>query len=295
MTRRPYKKQTGAVTVIAAILFLAIIGIMSIVVNNISGTMLTDANTSDEGLQLEAIAESGLERAFYQLKTATKSCAAIADPVRYTVGIGTFEITGGVLTGSTCQVTVVARSTSGNSSRTLTGNIDLGYSFPEHFLGIAAWGQPVLTQNRGTYIYQTTGCPPATCSGAANGSLELATSTSGSGNQYVGYLQRTIPAFTTGVSGANMRWGVGLAKDYQGNTSTAQTVQVSLIASATGTETFLLTDNTLRKGGTWYKTTGTTALTANKTYDTLRVYFNLQDFKSFQNKLWIDEIQLNSP
>lgn len=295
MTRRRYKKQIGAVTVIAAILFLAIVGIMSIVVNNTSGTMLTDANSGDQGLQLEVIAESGLERAFYQLKKGGITCTALADVTRYTVGIGTFEITGGVLTGSTCQVTVIARPTSGNSSRTLTGSISVGYSFLESFPDITAWGTPVLGQNRGTYSYIASGCPTTTCTAATNGALQLITNSSGSGNQYSGYMQRTINSLVTGGSGANVRWSLGLAKGYQGASAGAQTVQISLLASATGTETFLVSDSTLAKNGSWYSTSGTTSLAGGKTYDRIRVYFDLQAIKSFQVSVSIDEIRLNSP
>jgi hypothetical protein len=290
-----HKTQSGAVTVIAAILFLAIIGIMSIVVNNISGTMLTDANTGDKGLQLDVIAESGLERAFYQLKTGVKTCGAIADSTLYTVGTGTFEIKGGVLTASTCQVTVVARPTSGSSSRTLTGSISVGYSFLDSFPDITAWGAPVLSQNRGTYAYIASGCPTTTCTGATGGALQFITSSSGSDNQYSGYMQRTISSLVTGGSGVNVRWSLGLAKGYQGGSTGAQTVQISLLASATGTETFLTTDSTLAKNGSWYSISGTTSLAGSKTYDKIRVYFDLQAVKSFQTSASIDEIRLNSP
>lgn len=287
-----YKKQSGAVTVIAAILFLAIIGIMSIVVNNISGTMLTDANTSDQGLQAEMVAESGLERAFYLVKNGTV-CTSFSNAGPYAVGTSNFYIVSGVLQNSICTVTV--RASSGSSSRTLTGSISVGYSFLDSFPDITAWGAPVLGQNRGTYGYIASGCPTTTCTAATGGAVQFITSSSGSGNQYSGYMQRTMSSLVTGASGVNVRWSLGLAKGYQGGSTGAQLIQVSLIASATGTETFLVSDSSVAKNGAWYSASGTTALSGSKTYDKLRIYFDLQAIKTFQASVSIDEIRLSSP
>lgn len=291
------RAQCGAVSVIFVVLFLVIVGYAAITSSTLVSSGLNETAVGDDGVEAELLAQSGLERAFKLLKTGT-ACSSVGADALQSYGSGTFDITGGVPGSDGCLVTVVARV--GKIERTLSGTIKTDFIEPYNYASTtelhSVWSTVALTQTRGSEgLDSNANCGSAVCSGSSGKAFYIMSGTTGTSDSFAGYRQRSMPAVVTGAGGATVSWRLGWKKRYlntgsNNGTVTNQVLSVSLVDSAGGVVTQLWTNTTISNANAWTLASGTTALPANRTYDRLRVTFNLSATSRAVVEGWVDEI-----
>ena len=292
--------QRGAVSVIFVTLFLVIVGYAAVAASTLVARGLSQAATSDDGLELELIAESGMERAIKLVKSGALPCSSLGtDPqISYPEGSTSrwFDITSGTPSGDQCNITVQANA--GSLQRTFTGTVlniySFDHSFPSNANLASTWAAAVLTNSFGTNAFDNSTCSFATCGLSDGGSFRVLTDSAAGNQRYSGYRQATIPTLNSG-SGLTLTWKYGARKWTSAATATLHTIGISLVDSASGTVTVLSSDLTKRKDDVFYLVSGTTPLPAGRNYDRIRVNFDLQENGKNRVRAHIDEIQLDWP
>ncbi len=293
----PPVRQKGAVTIIAAILFLVIVGYGAVVALDMGSSEVVDTTLQRDSLDARFIAEAGLERAFQRFKSGV-ACAAVFPDGPYTLGRGSFSVTNAVLEGANCRVTV--QGMVGLASRTMdavaTPDVTV-YDFYEPFPSSAdfatVWATEVVTKNEGSSGFSSQDCGGA-CSGAVGGSVMAETNATGQRDWFQAYRERAIPTLNTG-SGLTVDVSLAYKKYHQGSRTTRQEIEIRLYDSSRSRETVLWSDTSHSNANNWVLVNQSVSLPSSRDYDRLRIFFNLKEFKFNQVQVWVDEITIATP
>lgn len=303
-------RQRGAASVIVSVLFLVIVGYGAVIMLDMGAGEMHDANLGDADMQAQLLAEAGLERAFYRFKNGTvctsvacspSGCPALDGP--YTLGSGQFTVNVAALEGSDCRITVLGQV--GTSKATVQGLAKPTWNLQERFSvsgSVSNW--PVTyTFTQGSSGYDSgQNCPLPPCISSQGGSLHMGTF-GGTGDQRLaGYREYTLTAVTvtkplTTTSGMILNYDIGYHKTLSNTSRPAiqHKLEVWLYESSSG-----LYDKVWSNIATgnipWTNASnpvGQVALTAGRTYDRVRIVFELQENGRSRVRQWIDEINLS--
>ena len=303
------RRQRGAVTVIVMVMFLTIVGYGAVVMLDMGAGELHDANLHESDTAAQLVAEAGLERAFYRFKNGT-TCSnvardpnnlAVADPT-FTLGSGQFTVTAAAAEGSDCRITAVGRV--GTAEATVQGlaktstliNEPMDYTGGGSGAGqfLATW-TVVLTSAQGNTGWDNgNNCPTTVCPLSTGESYRMRTNTGTSNQLLQGYAHRALPTPLVTTAGMMVTYSIGYRKEYS-SLPQAQELSVRLYSSATGLGDTIWSHTTLQNNSSWFLATGSTAVTAGRTYDRMSIVFKLDEPSSGGNRqirMWIDDIRL---
>ena len=304
------RRQRGAVTVIVMVMFLTIVGYGAVVMLDMGAGELHDANLHESDTAAQLAAEAGLERAFYRFKNGT-TCSNVArdpnnlpaaDPT-FTLGSGQFTVTAAVAEGSDCRITAVGRV--GTAEATVLGLAKSAtiINEPMNYTGQSTGANPfnstwtvVLTSSQGETAWDSAdNCTISVCPGSTGGSFRTRTNTGTSNQLLQGYAHRALPSPLTTTAGMTVKYSIGYKKQYS-KFPQAQELSVRLYNSTTGLGDTIWSHLTALDSTVWLRQSGTTAVTAGRTYDRISIVFKLDETNQGGNRqirMWIDEIQLN--
>jgi len=102
------KQQTGAVTLMGALFIIITLALMVMVINRMAASNITDTAVQNDAVEALFIAESGIEYASY-LYANGSACATLETVIGNTSsGRGSFDVTGSIVNGTDCSITVTA-------------------------------------------------------------------------------------------------------------------------------------------------------------------------------------------
>ncbi len=102
------KQQTGAVTLMGALFIIITLALMVMVINRMAASNITDTAVQNDAVEALFIAESGIEYASYLYANGT-ACATLETVIGNTSsGRGSFDVTGSIVNGTDCSITVTA-------------------------------------------------------------------------------------------------------------------------------------------------------------------------------------------
>ena len=102
------KKQTGAVTLMGALFIIITVALMVIAINRMAASNITDTAIQNDAVEALFIAETGIEYASYRYANGT-ACATLETVIDNTSsGRGSFDVTGSIVNGADCSITVTA-------------------------------------------------------------------------------------------------------------------------------------------------------------------------------------------
>ncbi len=306
-------RQKGMVTIVAAILFLVIVGYAAVMALNMGGSQVTDAALIRSEVEAQFLAEAGLERAFYDFKTGTL-CTTLAPSAPISLGNGSFTITAASLVGAStnCRITAIGKIGLVVSQMIAVATPG-GYNFWEPFpsgtlpdspdvIFKADWFTNDITRNQGEIRFDNANCPATTpggipggaCFSSIGGSMLAYTSFSFSTARLWGYRQRQIPVINTG-SGLSISYSLAFKKLYFFLKPSQQKVSLTLFDTSSGLQEVIWQDNSKSSANTWNIVTGNAiSLVPGRQYDQIRVEFQITS-RFISTGIWVDEIHITSP
>lgn len=308
--------QKGAVSAIIVFVLIVVISSMVGISLTMSRSSLSDANMRNSAIQASYLAESALERVVYNLNT-TPACTSLVTPDQQTLNNGTFETVSASISptetdDTECDIKVKG-SMNGivkfidtkvfNFGGTGGGGAGANYTetFPSNVSFNANWAIEVNTATQGLSQWVSANCN-ATCLGTAGtGSFYAEANGSGNNRTFTGYRETTITTINSGAAGLTLDLTGGFKKDSSGGNPNRQTISIELIET-TGATTVLWSDATRSSANVWIAIATSTALPANRSYDRLRIRYNLRGasylfWGAFPVEtlpyVWVDEINIS--
>lgn len=289
------KRQRGFL-LIAAVILIAVAATMALVM-----VTLTAGSSQAGALQLNStqalfIAESGLERGIYSW--GADNTYAGEGPVTfaggsYTITTDDLDFSGLPLASGKHIISVGTIGSNPGAQRRVEAIVTGGALFYDSFTAttFGNWAG-TYTNNQGNFLFAAaTNCPTATCPGSGNGSIVIQTFPNGSNQRFIGYIETTLTA--------NIVTGAGLTVDAQigfwktGNNVNTNTFSLTLVTTG-GVQTQLVSDAAETTAG-WVLGTATVALPAGRTYNRVRLYFDLREQGNNQVLDRFDEIKITTP
>lgn len=328
MNRRPitdFRRERGAVTLIAAVLLLTVI-VLALNIGLVRvGSDITDTYLLGDGVEALSLAESGVERAARLLSAggmAACSAAGLEAGTSFSLGgRGAFSVLSTpapAVVSTVCrfQVQGVVPSAVSNGSVRRTLQVDLSPGatplFTEYFNGsIAGWTQ-VLTSTGGSSVYDgSSNCPNtiAPCAPVGNtgtGSFWVFTNAGVVGNERItGYRWRTLPTnITTGAAGLTVTVEFGYVKHSSNGNPRAAQIGV-VLQEVGGALTVIWTDpapgtalvcttNPIPPvpASCWISNPQTVTLPASRTYNRIWLVYDLYERGSNRVSAWFDAVTI---
>lgn len=315
--RAPARKQHGVAALMAVLFLLFMLGVVLVIANQMAATDVHDSGAQNLSVSALFLAESAVERASRRFSAGT-ACAALAETVSNPFGAGattSFAILATpapTMVAGRCRLS--ARGTIGNIARTIVVDLQPGALtlFSEHFEGsIAPWTQVLspAPNNQGLSIYDfTSNCPASICTSTVpgSGSLGALTPSSTSNQRLTGYRWRTLPTALTTGSGLTIDTFLGYAKHAANGNPRTATVRILLEDTAGGVTTVIWTDPAPLTApacspapppaptSCWVGGTQTVALPAGRTYDRIRLFFDLEERGTNRVIAWFDAVAISS-
>lgn len=304
--------ENGAASVIVVFILVVLIATMLVVAQMNSKSALSSAILESYVDQATYLAESALERTVYNLNN-DPDCSNLLNPDQQTFGNGTFEIDSiTVITVDTeCDIKVKAE-VNGIVRYIDTVVFNVGGSgggggtdFFEQFIyaNTAAmtvnWAEIFTGQSEGNSSWNSANCPAGSCPGSAGGSFFVQTTGTGGTRNMTGYRERSLTPVNTGTSGLNITLtGAWFKASSSGATPRRQRIYIELRDSIGGVTTILWSELN-RYGNSGVQLINVNfALPANRTYDSVRMRFDLRGRRSGRRtpyahpQVYLDEISI---
>lgn len=247
-------KQRGAAGVVAALFLIIVVAIMLQVISNRAGTNIVDTSMQSVGTQAQFLAESGVERAFWNYRKTGTSCnnlgglaGAGETGVEFVASSGNLvDIVPLQTAPGLCNLTVTANMVSYDVSRTispiLSGNMLIDDNFPD----ISNWttstpgvdtilsdcpstGPTTTAVDAGaTFTYDAT---ENATTGDTTGSINI-TSPSGKNNEIVGF--QNYASTISAPAGSTVDVWINYQKIRAGKPPVTFLIAVDLVDSSDG-------------------------------------------------------------
>jgi hypothetical protein len=293
---------------IAAVVVIAVTGIMAVAIVTLTAGSGQAGGEHVSSTQALFIAESGLERGInrWAADSSYTGETLTVGPGSAVISVANTDFTGAPLSAS--QKRIISVGTVNAAVRRVEVIVNRnGALFTEQFPSASDfttnWSTQVLTNSQGSTSFNgTINCPAATCPNtqSGTGSMQAQTLSTGSNNRLSGYRQRNLPtAIATGV-GLNIDVSLGYQL-FGGNINSATNLSVRLFDSAAGIETTVWGVTVSSCGvcssntATWFVgAANTVSLPAGRTYDRIRLFFDLREQGNNQVSSRFDVVQLSA-
>lgn len=309
--------QRGVAALMAVLFLLFMLGVVLVTANQMAATDAHNSGAQNLSVETLFLAESAVERASRRYSDGAACDAALAETVTNPFGAGattSFAVLAApvpALVGGRCRLS--ARGTIGNIARTIVVDLQPGGTtlFSEHFSAIGAWTQVLspAPNNQGSSSYDgTSNCPASVCGStvAGTGSLTALTPSTTSNQRLTGYRWLTLPTAITTGTGLTVNTFLGYAKHAANGNPRTATVGVRLEDTAAGITTVVWADPAPLSApacspapppaptSCWLGTTQTVALPAGRTYNRIRLTFDLEERGTNQIRAWFDAVAISS-
>lgn len=301
--------QRGAAAVLSVLFLLFMLGVVLVIAHQMATTEVHDSGAQNLSVSALYLAESAVERATWRYSNGTACGAGLAETITNPFGGGantSFAILNSPLpslVGGRCRLS--ARGSIGDVARTIVVDLQPGGSalFSEHFSNLTGWTE-VLTNNQGTSSFDgATNCPASVCSATVGGTGSLLARTFGWNQRLRGYRERTLPTAITTGTGLSVTTFLGYAK-HSGNNPRRSVIGVVLRDTAANITTSIWVDPTANVQLTctptppplpdscWLNSTQIVALPAGRTYNRIRITFDLQQRGNNRVSAWFDALAI---
>jgi len=300
MFLNPKKSQAGAAAAIS--IFILMVVIAGMLTTSLYSSSSSISNTVQQQDHQKAffIAESGIQVAQFEMDQSNNCGDVPIGSQNY--GSGSYEITVSSINGASdgCDVTVIGKSNDVVSTFTkamLFTNPGGGGTFTEPFPDNTDfnnnWVEVITGGTSGNTAWHSDNCG-GTCGGGTGGSFYTeAIDTGGFFGfaSYAGYRKRSISTINTGT-GLSIDLTGGYKKDSSKRKPWVQSVYIELYDSTNGVTTELWKDEKTATNNQWKGISETIALPANRSYDEIRIRFDLFGLTDRYPYIWVDEVNL---
>lgn len=296
------QRQRGAAALITVMFLVIVVAFAVLVSLNMSGSDDSDSAYQHNSVQAMFVTESGVERAARLITNgglAACTSAGLNAGTSITLGSNSFQV---LTTPAPAVVSGMCRLRVAGSVGVVTRTVEVdlrpggGTLFEEHFLTSASfttnWATQVLSAADGSSGFDAAdNCPVGVCpSSQGGGSMSMATTVGGPNQSFTGYRQRNLPTnIVTGASGLAVTLRTGFRKE--GGNVRSNILEVRLFDTAGNVQTTLW-NNALDTTATWVQEEVVVNLPANRTYNRIRLYFDLQEQGNNEVYAWFDSVMI---
>ena len=291
-------RQRGATGIVAALFLVIVLAVMLQVISNRASTNIVDASLQSVGAQAQFLAESGIERTFWNYRKTGSSCnnlgglaGAGETGVEFVAGSGNLvDIIPLQTAPGLCNLTVTANMAIYNVVRTISSIVNANMLIDDNFPDISNWtpstpgvdaiisdcassGTTIAVDNGATFAFD--GTENAT-TGDATGSIHIA-SPSGKNNEIAGY--QNYASTISAPAGSTIDMWINYQKIRAGKPPVTFLIAVDLVDSSDGSVYRAWCDSGAGADVTW-SAGGDFAqfvVPVGKNIDTIRLSYHIQN------------------